>query len=139
MGPVLAYLSCAGENSRSGGQKEWVIIVIKKSCRFEVLLSKDELQNLHENADRAGLTPSAYVRLAVAGQRVKEAPSVDVPVLIREVRRVGSNIDQILKIANAKGLVEVPELRRALEENRKVEKMISDAYGGHGSNKDMAD
>lgn len=128
-----------GESSRDGRQKGRARTVIKKSCRFEVLLSKEELKSLHENADKAGLTLSAYVRLALAGQKIMEAPSVEVPVLIREVRRVGSNIDQILKIANAKGLVEVPELRRALEENRKVEKMISDAYGGYGSNKDMAD
>ena len=67
--------------------------------------------------------------MAVAGQEVHEAPSVDVPILIREVRRVGSNIDQILKIANGKGLLEVPDLRKALEENRTVEKMIANAYG----------
>lgn len=67
--------------------------------------------------------------MAIAGQTVHEAPSVDVPILIREVRRVGNNIDQILKIANKKGLLEVPDLKKALDENRAVEKMIANAYG----------
>lgn len=67
--------------------------------------------------------------MAVAGQKVIEAPSADVPVLIREVRRVGYNIDQILKIANAGGLLQVPDLKKALDENRAVEKMIANAYG----------
>ena len=111
----------------------------KKNWRFEVALSKEEWQNLRTNAYRAGLSSSAYVRMALAGQKVMEAPPVDVPVLIQEVRRVGTNIDQILKIANTKGIVEVPDLKRALEENRKVEKMISSAYGYNGGNKDMAD
>ncbi len=101
----------------------------KRNCRFEVRLTKDEYYDLTKKARRAGLTTGAFVRMAVAGQEVHEAPSVDVPILIREVRRVGSNIDQILKIANGKGLLEVPDLRKALEENRTVEKMIANAYG----------
>ena len=59
---------------------------------------------------------------------VKEAPAVDVPYLLNEVRRLGYNINQILKIANAQGLVDVPQLRKALEENRRVMKEITEAY-----------
>ena len=50
------------------------------------------------------------------------------PLLIREVRRVGYNIDQILAKANAIGLLDVPQLRKALEDNRTVEKLIADTY-----------
>ena len=50
------------------------------------------------------------------------------PVLIREVRRVGIGLNQIMKRANALGLLDVPQLRKALEENRAVEKLIADAY-----------
>jgi len=41
---------------------------------------------------------------------------------------VGYNIDQILKLANAKGLLDVPRLRKALDDNRAVEKMIMGVY-----------
>lgn len=101
----------------------------RRNCRFEVRLTKDEYYDLTKKARKAGLTTGAFVRLAVAGQVIREAPSADVPELIREVRRVGHNIDQILKIANSKGLLEVPDLRKALEENRAVEKLIANAYG----------
>ena len=74
------------------------------------------------------MSTGAFVRRAVQELEVKEAPSVDVPILVREVRRVGYNIDQLLKLANAKGLLDVPQLRKALAENRAVEKMIMDAY-----------
>jgi hypothetical protein len=53
---------------------------------------------------------------------------VDVPVLIREVRRAGCNIEQVLKLANAKGLLDVPQIRKALEENRAADKLITEAY-----------
>ena len=49
-------------------------------------------------------------------------------MLINEMRRVGYNIDQILRMANARGMLDVPKLREALTENRKVEKMITAAY-----------
>lgn len=101
----------------------------RRNCRFEVRLTKDEYYDLTKKARKAGLTTGAFVRMAVAGQVIREAPSADVPELIKEVRRVGHNIDQILKIANSKGLLEVPDLRKALEENRAVEKLIANAYG----------
>ena len=49
-------------------------------------------------------------------------------MLIREVRRVGNTLNQIMKRANALGLMDVPQLRKALDENRVVEKLIVDAY-----------
>ena len=50
-------------------------------------------------------------------------------MLIREVRRVGFNINQILRTVNRKGLLDEPELRRALEMNRSLEQLISRSYG----------
>ena len=100
-----------------------------RNCRFEMRLTKDEFHDLTRKARKAGMSTASFVRMAIAGKDVMEAPSADVPLLIREVRRVGSNIDQILKIANSKGLLDVPELRKALADNRAVEKTISQAYG----------
>ena len=49
--------------------------------------------------------------------------------MIQEVRRVGSEIDQLLKIAISRGLPEAAELKNALDSNYAVEKMIFEAYG----------
>ena len=40
---------------------------------------------------------------------------------------MGNNLNQIMKRANALGLLDVPQLRKALDENRVVEKLIVDA------------
>lgn len=55
---------------------------------------------------------------------IKEAPPIDYYEIIIQLRRIGSNINQLLKIANAKGIIITGELRKALEENRKVEKAL---------------
>ena len=109
--------------------KNGEVSIIKRNCRFEVRLSKEEYSNLTRKARCAGLTAGAFVRKAIAEKEIREAPPADVPRLIREVRRVGSTLNQILKIANSRGLLEVPDLRKALEDNRTVERMIVNAYG----------
>ena len=81
-----------------------------------------------EKAQKAHLSAGGFIRRAVKGLEVKEAPSADVPILIREIRRVGYNIEQILKIANIKGMLDVPQLRKVMEDNRAVEKLIVDSY-----------
>ena len=100
----------------------------KRNCRFEVCFTKDELSDLTKKARKARLSIGGFIRRAVRDLEVKEAPPADVPMLIREVRRVGYNIDQLLKTANANGLLDVPQLRKALADNRAVEKLIVDAY-----------
>jgi len=100
----------------------------KRNCRVEVYFTKNELDALTKKFRKAGLSREGYCRRILNGAEVKENPPADVPMLIREVRRVGYNIDQILKLANAKGLLDVPRLRKALDDNRAVEKLIADTY-----------
>lgn len=100
----------------------------KRNCRVEIYFSKDELENLTKKVRKTNLSREGYCRRVLNTSKVKEAPPADVPLLIREVRRVGYNIDQLLKLANAKGLLDVPQLRKALADNRAVEKIIMDAY-----------
>ena len=99
-----------------------------RNCRFELRLSRNELSDLTRKARKARLTNAGFIRRAIRDQEVKEAPPVDVPILIREVRRVGYNIDQVLKIARAQDLVDVPQLRKALEENRELVRQITNIY-----------
>ena len=85
-------------------------------------------QRLMKEMDIPQISTGDMFRRAIREQEVKEAPPVDVPILIREVRRVGYNIDQVLKIARAQGLVDVPQLRKALDENRALVKRITNVY-----------
>lgn len=100
----------------------------KRNCRVEIYFTKDELESLTKKVRKSGLSRESFCRHLLNGVEIKEAPTADVPMLINEVRRVGYNIDQILRMANSRGMLDVPKLREALRENRKVEKMITAAY-----------
>ena len=76
----------------------------------------------------AGISREEFCRKAIQGVTIREKAPADVAKLIREIRRVGSNINQILAIANTRGLLDVPELRKAIYELREVEKMIASEY-----------
>ncbi len=93
-----------------------------------IRLSDEELANLNEKAGKVRGSREQFIRQCISGAVIREAPSVDVPKLIQEVRRAGSSLDRILMTANAKGLLEVPELRKAMERNRELEVRIVDAY-----------
>ena len=100
----------------------------KRNCRVVVYFSKDELDALTKKIRKSRLSREGFIRAAVAGKEVKDGPTADVPALIQEVRRVGSNLNQILKRANSIGLLDVPQLRKDLTDLRTVEKLIVNAY-----------
>lgn len=100
----------------------------KRNCRVVVYFSKDELDALTKKIRKSHLSREGFIRAAVAGKEVKDGPTADVPALIQEVRRVGNNLNQLLKRANSTGLLDVPQLRKEMTGLRTVEKLIVDSY-----------
>ena len=101
---------------------------MKRNCRFEVRLTKDEYYELTKKSRKAGLSAGAYVRHAIAGTEVREAPPADIPMLLREMRRIGYNVNQTLKRANSTGIVDMPQFRKDMSELRKATELITAAY-----------
>ena len=93
-----------------------------------IRFTKAELDALTKKARKTNYSREGFSRAVLNGVEVKEALSADTLLLLRELKRVGYNLDQLLKRANAIGLLDVPQLRKALEDNRAVEKMIVDTY-----------
>ena len=104
----------------------------KRNCRVEIYMTEEELQDLMEKVNKSGLTRERYMRKIIAGSRVFEAPPVDFATLIREVNRVGSNIDQILRMAYTKNLLDVPRLRQELDELDAIEDAMWQAFAPDG-------
>ena len=96
--------------------------------KIEVYFPDAEYEEFLKKVRRTNISISAFVRRMAADQVIREAPHVDVPLLIREVKRVGNNINQLLFLANAKGFFDKAALAAALEELREVDNLIFDAY-----------
>lgn len=100
----------------------------KRNRRVEIYFTEDELSSLMQKVHQSGLSREAFCRAALLGVKLKEAPPADYYKLIMEVRRVGTNINQILQKANAIGLLDVPMIRKALEDNYTTEEMLWDTF-----------
>ena len=100
----------------------------KRTNQIIIRLSDTELNALNEQVKRTRLSREQFCRNAIQGVTIREKPPADVPRLIQEIRRVGSNINQILMIANSQGLLNIPDLHKAILDLREVEKLIVYQY-----------
>ena len=100
----------------------------ERTRRCEIRFTESEYRSLTAKAEKAGISVSTLIRKSVDECEVKAAPPADLYKLIWEIRRVGSNVDQILMIANTKGILNIPDLRKAIDDLREVEKLIVSQY-----------
>ena len=100
----------------------------KRSVRLGVYFTQEEYAALREKSKSARLTMGEFIRRSIAGKEVKQAPSADIPVLIRDIRRAGNNVNQLLKIANSTHLLDAPQMRKVLAKTYLAADAVVRAY-----------
>ena len=98
--------------------------MIKQKRFVSIRLDEKDFAILEQKAKRAGKSKTKFLLKLIRDCKIHEAPPVDFFTLIRELNRIGSNIDQILKIANTRCELEVPELKQCLTELVKLESQM---------------
>lgn len=102
---------------------------MKKSTReIKIRLTDEELADLNAKAGQTVFSREEFCRRAIAGKEVKQAPSPDIPILIRDIRRAGSNVNQLLKLAESTHLIDAPQMRKALVQTYLASDAILNAY-----------
>lgn len=99
-----------------------------RNHRVVFYLNDKEFEAFEQKAKRSSRSREAFIRKAIEDVQIKELPPADLYKLIWEIRRAGNNIDQILMIANAKGILNIPDLRKAIDDLREAEKLIVSQY-----------
>lgn len=104
------------------------VMCLTKDSRFELRLTKAERELLAAKAKKAGISSGEFVRKIIRDTEVREAPSADVKELLRLMRRIGGNINQLLHRANTVGFIDTVQLRKDLVALREARQMIVAAY-----------
>lgn len=99
-----------------------------RPVQVKVYLNEEEYENLCRLCKETNLKRGRLIRLLLEGYVPPQAPPVDYKKLIREVRAVGNNINQILFYVNTNGILNVPDLNAELKKLREVEKFIREHY-----------
>ena len=116
--PELPTEEVARRQTRRGGRPKKTEATSRAS-RVHVLLTVAEKTRVREAARRGGLSISEYVRRRTLGRPVTSRMDADAE---RQLRRIGVNLNQLARVANAAGQVErgvdldalVVEVRRAV-------------------------
>ena len=102
----------------------------KRNHRIVFYLDDTEYNSLERKVKMTSLSREGFIRKAIQNAQIHTAPPADLPMFIRELRRVGINIDQLLRIAYTKAPLQVPDLKKALSNLVELEDRISEVYFG---------
>ncbi|MGN0163852.1 MAG: plasmid mobilization protein [Candidatus Ornithomonoglobus sp.] len=98
----------------------------KRNNRMTLRLDDKELNTLTKAADSTGVPKEVYLRMLIMSNVPKEKPTADFYSMTRELNAIGNSMNQIAKVANAKGFINVG----AYEENvKKLNQVILQITG----------
>ena len=80
---------------------------------FLLWLSEKELKQLKAKAGKSGLSDQAFVRASIMGCEIKELPSLRFDDILKNLRQINHNVNQIAMRANTSGIIDA----RAYREN----------------------
>ena len=100
-----------------------------RNNRVEVYLSDNELNSLTENVRKSGLSREAYLRLLIAWIRPKEQPPMQFFEVLKELRQINVNMNQIAMRAHTLNFIDAPFYENCHKELQKaVGKIMSAIY-----------
>lgn len=98
-----------------------------RNVKIQVWLNKKEAENLNKRAKRSQLSVAAYIRHLINGIVPQDAPPPDYYAMMRELYRIGNNLNQIAQKAHTLNVMDVQRYDTAVREFEAAVKTISDA------------
>ena len=84
-----------------------------RNNRIMLRLNDKEHESLIKSSEKVGVPREVYLRMLIMGTTPKEKPTADFYNMTRELNAIGNSLNQIAKVANSKGFINV----KAYEEN----------------------
>ena len=78
-------------------------------------LNAAEYAHLCQQAEVTGLKKEPLVRQLIMGVNLRPRPPDELPELLRQLSGIGTNINQIAKVANASGYVRKEDIQNIME------------------------
>jgi hypothetical protein len=78
----------------------------KRSIQIITRLDRDEHQHLKKRVKKSGMSQEAYVRHLICGLIPTDAPPPDYYSMMRQLHRIGTNLNQIAQKAHVLGAID---------------------------------
>ncbi len=95
-----------------------------KTIQIHLRVTPDEYNSIKKRAAETGLNMSEFSRRILIGEKVITAPPADFFVLIKEVKRVGSNLNQLIRKLNVLGIAHSMEIERCIRDIQETKNML---------------
>ena len=104
---------------------------INRGVAIKVRLTAEEKDLLKEQSARTGRSMSDVIRAAWKKLKIIELPPADFAETVIQLRRIGNNLNQLTRAANA-GEVNIPEIKSVLSEIVAVDRKLCKILSGGG-------
>jgi len=101
-----------------------------KTRHFDMRMSEANFVELEKQSVRTGIPKAEIIRRAWKHLHVAEMPSRDFLSMARELRKIGTNLNQLAEVANVRGNIDTTKVRAALDDVIDIDSKIRQMIGG---------
>lgn len=99
----------------------------KRNVHIQFWLDKKEAEAFNKKVKKSGLSREAYLRHLINGVVPRDAPPPDYYDFMRELHRIGNNLNQISQKAHVLGVIDALRYEEAMRQFNKLIKDITQA------------
>ena len=107
----------------------------ERPIQIHFRVTQKEYEIIKTKVEQSGLSMSEFARKTFLDKKIVSAPPADFPALIREIKRVGGNLNQLVRKLNTLGIAHSLDLENCENEIRETERMLYRTFRpGKGEN-----
>lgn len=99
----------------------------KRNIEIKVRLNRKEAEALNKRVKKSCLSREAYIRHLIEGSVPRDAPPPDYFSMMRELYRIGNNLNQIAQKAHVLNVMDVQRYDAAIHELEAAIRKITEA------------
>ena len=93
-----------------------------------IRLEKDEFERITALAQATVLSREEFIRRALRGTTIRQRPPAEYGEIVRELRRIGSNVHQLLLKARTLEFVDEIMLQETVDAIRHMDRVFTDSF-----------
>ena len=99
----------------------------RRNIPFMFRLNEQEAEAFRARVKRSGLTQEAYVRQVIRGKIPRDAPPPDYHAMMKELHKIGNNLNQIAQKAHVLNVIDVQRYDRDMKKFEETVRLITEA------------
>lgn len=99
----------------------------KRNVPILFRLNRKEAESLDKKVKKSGLNREAYLRQVISGAVPRDAPPPDYYFMMRELHKIGNNLNQIAQKAHTLNVIDVQRYDKDMRQFEKAVAKITEA------------